>query len=219
MFWGRKDAFPGADGSTITQETDNNAQTIPIYGDSGNTLTEGSTTGFRLMNITTEGVLSENTSQVYAIKNPLTFIYNTKAPGDWYTNSSTYQNNNLWSSIKSTYDPCPQGWQVQTDNIWGDFSTSNTSLYIHGALSEPGSYENYYQTSGRLYNTLAWYSFSGYRNNLSGSLGAVGMGSCYWSSTIVDGKDTRYTDITINYVRPSRLLQRAYGISVRCIQE
>lgn len=169
------------------------------------------------MSITENDILNKNNNTLsYSIQHPLAFI---SGNADWYTNNIVFQNHTLWNSIKGIYDPCPNGWQVPTDNIWGDFSTSNTSLYIHGALSEPGSYENYYQTSGRLYNTLAWYSFSGYRNNLSGSLGAVGMGSCYWSSTIVDGKDTRYTDITINYVRPSRLLQRAYGISVRCIQE
>ena len=75
--WGRKDGFPGADGSTITQEINNNAQTIPMYGATGNELAEGSKEGLQLIDVTTSGVIgNNNTSFTYAIKHPLTFIYN-----------------------------------------------------------------------------------------------------------------------------------------------
>ena len=75
--WGRKDCFPGADGSTITQVTgaDPNAETISIYDADGNTELTEDGTGYRKINITTSGVINGTTSMIYSVKNPLTFIY------------------------------------------------------------------------------------------------------------------------------------------------
>ena len=235
--WGRKDAFPGADGSTIQQIGGNNAQTISIYGASGNTLTEGSTTGFRLVNITTEGVLSESTSQVYTIKNPLTFIYNTKAPGDWYTNSATYQDNTLWGdgTDKSDFDPCPSGWRVVSIGTWDDFTQTLDNdqplngtfpYYIKGIAKVQDVAGNYHQTNGRMYKVsttgmgtpLVWYPAGGNRNFNSGLLFDVGRDGCNWSAS-----SNGYLGANLNFLiltlKVSMSVSRAYGQPVRCVQE
>ena len=216
MGGGRKDCFPGADGSTITQAIDNNAQTIPIYGANGNTLTEGSTTGLRLVHIITSGVLNENISLTYAIKNPLTIIYNNSGTYDWYTNSSIYQDNTLWGDgvVKSVYDPCPQGWYIATDEAWKDFTITNTPSYVIG---EPSSSNSKDITKGRLYNQIAWFPSCGRREYSTGNLVSSGQNGYYWTKKISGSSALGfYFSVSINSSTP---YGRALGFSVRCVQE
>lgn len=216
--WGRKDCFPGADGSTIQQIlTEFNASTIPIYSATGSKLTEGMT-AVRMLNITTSGVLSGNTSQMYAIKNPLTFIYNTATPYDWYANSTTYQNNNLWSTVKSAYDPCPKGWQVASELTWSDFTSTNFPYYIEGKQNSSG---DYYATNGRLYNHCTWYPATGWRYGGAGGQGRINRAGYYghsWSHTTRETSGVNlgfgFTDVNIN---PSN--NRTQGMPIRCMQE
>ena len=215
---GRKDAFPGADGSTITQETgtSQNATTIPIYGVNGNSLTEGST-GLKRVDITTSGVLSKNTSQVYSIKNPLSFIYNANEPRDWYTDNETYQNNTLWvDDTKTNYDPCPSGWRVPTDasRTFGDFSITTFLYYIQGNQTSLG---NSNVTNGRLYNQISWFPAAGYRNNHGGVLGNVGYNGCYWTASI-SSSYAKYLSFNMS-TSNSTAYSRASSFPVRCVQE
>ena len=207
--WGRKDAFPGADGSTIQEN--GTATTIPIYGASGNTLTEGST-GVRFVNITTAGVLSGNTSQVYAVKNPLTFIYNQTSPNDWYCISQSSQNHTLWgdNSTKSSFDPCPAGWQTPTDAsiTFGDFITTIFPL--------SGSGTNL--TNGRIYNKTAWFPITGGRSYNGGALLFVGSYGYYWS-TSASSAVSKSLLFGVNNINTIYTNPRASGFSVRCIQE
>ena len=214
MRWGRKDCFPGADGSTITQEINNNAQTIPMYGATSNELAEGSKEGLQLIDVSTSGVIgSDNTSFTYAIKNPLGFIYSTS---DWYTNNTKYQNNNLWSTLKSAYDPCPKGWQVPQNGIWSDFSTTTTLLYIQGIQSTSGSY--LYATNGRLYGGFAWYPLSGQRVSNLGTVSVIGSSGYSWSVTT-----TGTVAYALAYYLSDKVVdnvgRRAFGFPVRCVQE
>ena len=205
MWWGRKDAFPGADGSTITQ-VNPNATTIPIYGASGTALTEGSTTGLQLVNITTAGVLSGGNSLTYAIKHPLSFIYNAVFPYDWYTNADNH-NDTLWGndSDKSDFDPCPAGWRIAPNGTWSDFTKTedvlqpingNFPFYIKGITNEQGAVGDYHQTNGRLYkvsNTgigtpLTWYPAAGTRNRINGRLYNCGIHGFSMSSLLKDTK-------------------------------
>ncbi len=216
---GRKDAFPGADGSTITQETgtSQNATTIPIYGVNGNSLTEGST-GLKRVDITTSGVLSKNTSQVYSIKNPLSFIYNANEPRDWYTDNETYQNNTLWvDDTKTNYDPCPSGWRVPTDasRTFGDFSITTFLYYIQGKQTSLG---NSNVTNGRLYNQISWFPAEGYRSYVQGNFYSVGTNGYCRSSTISDVK-VKVLYFNMEGIYPHDTNRRAYGLPVRCIQE
>ncbi len=210
---GRKDGFPGADGSTITQGTDTyqNAATIPIYGANGNTLTEGSITGLRKVDITAIIGGKPNTSG-FAIKNPLTFIYNTATPYDWYATQTTNQDNTLWGegTGKSTYDPCPHGWRVPTDAsmTFGDFSTNIFSV----------SGSNYTVITGRVYLAIAWFSATGCLYFDSGALYNVGYGGYYWSATVSDAY-AKGLYFGMGGVYPSSASRRVYGFSIRCVQE
>ena len=214
--WGRKDAFPGADGSTITQ-VNPNAETIPIYGATSNLLIEGTKEGLNLVDIFTSGIITENTSLNYSIKNPLTFIYGGTIY-DWYTTNATYQNNALWGDggKKSTFDPCPHGWRIAADGTWNDFSVMTAPYYI---LGTPTTIGNNSETCGILYYRNSWYPACGYRTCKSGTLTAVGNNGDYWSSNTLE-TFSLLLNFTMNEVfRPNYANSRGYSISIRCIQE
>lgn len=205
---GRKDGIPGGDGSTM--QSDGKATTIPIYGPSGNTLTDGST-GVRNVSITMGGVLNGNTSLKYAIKNPLAFLYNG-IQGDWYTNNQNYQNNALWGdgSMKSAYDPCPKGWRVPTDGIWNDFTSTPLFPTVNSKINV---------ANGRTYKRMAWFPMTGYRNyTYIDALYGMGVYGLYWSST-VSGTGALHLNFVATGTSPNTRLQRGDAHSVRCVQE
>lgn len=201
---GRKDAIPGADGST----TGGTGTTIPIYGASGEKLSEDGN-GFGKVDIASEGVINGTNSQVYAIKNPLTFIYSTANLGDWYTDNETYQDNTLWGEedMKSEFDPCPKGWRLPTEGSWGDFST--VSMILSGS--------NNIHT-GRTYTQMVWFPMSGAFHYNRGTLESVGKGGYSWSASgnNVNSMSLAYST---NNVYPSLIYYRAYGFAIRCVQE
>ena len=214
-FFGRKDAFPGADGSTITQVTgaDPNAEIISIYDSDGATISGGSITGLRLENVTTSGVLSGNTSQIYTIKNPMTFIYSTKVPKDWYTDDETYQNDVLWGNgeKKSSYDPCPVGWRVPNNSstTYGDFSMETM----------PASGSNYTVYAGRTYANMSWFPAAGGLFLNSFSLSFVGDYGCYWSASAGSTVSAKRLYFSYSTLNPSATSYRMNGYVVRCIQK
>ena len=175
-------------------------------------MTEGSETGLQFVNITTNGVLNGNTSQVYVIKHPLSFVYNQNEPWDWYTDNETYQNDALWGEgvDKSESDPCPKGWRAPTDasKTYGDFSTVT--------MTASGLGTNV--ANGRKYSNMAWFPAAGYRYSGSGVLGYVGDQGYYWSAS-VSGTDAKRLRFTMGDVNPSSLYYRVCGFSVRCVQE
>ena len=173
-------------------------------------MTEESTLGLRFIKITTSGILSENTSQVYAIKNPLVFICGVSSLYDWYTES--FQNNALWGDNveKSAYDPCPADWRVPTDAslTFGDITVETTT--VSGTGREVAN--------GRTYQSMAWFPMAGRRNNDSGTLRYVGGSSCSWSASISDTYSKSLYYDTSN-VGSDYLYSRAYGQMIRCVQE
>ena len=175
-------------------------------------MTEGSETGLRFVDITTSSVLNGNTSQDYAIKNPMIYIYATTSPNDWYTGSETYQNEALWGDNveKSAYDPCPADWRVPTDAFltFGDISVETTT--VSGTGREVAN--------GRTYQSMAWFPMAGRRNNDSGTLRYVGGSSCSWSASISDTYSKSLYYDTSN-VGSDYLYSRAYGQMIRCVQE
>ena len=217
LIWGRKDAFPGADGSTITQATgtNQNAETIPLYGADGNALTENGT-GLKFINITTLGVINNN-ALVYSIKNPLSIIYNTTSPQDWYSNTDTH-NNSLWlPSRKTNYDPCPSGWRLPSEEIWFDFLTNDKFPYYSQGVQQESS-TGYYATNGRLYAQLTWFPISGCRPSISGLVSECGKTCYYWTATPLDN-NSKYFALTFNKANIGEGGHRAGGLSVRCVQE
>lgn len=175
-------------------------------------------TGYKIVDITAAGVLNNNNSQVYAIKNPLSFVYNQNEPWDWYTNTGNH-NDALWNgdlSTKSNYDPCPKEWRIPTDasKTFGDFSNTTFLYYIHGSQTSSG---NYNVTNGRQYNQISWFPASGGRRSNSGGLAAVGSRGYCWSASQND-TFTKYLYFDMSGVGPGNS-GRALGFPVRCVQE
>ncbi|HIW10855.1 MAG TPA: hypothetical protein H9888_05055 [Candidatus Rikenella faecigallinarum] len=173
--------------------------------------------GYKKVNITAIIGGEPNTAE-YTVKNPLTFIYSTVTPWDWYATLATNQDNTLWGerSDKSAYDPCPKGWRIPQDGTWDDFLINNFQLYIQGVVNQDIS-EVYYQTNGRLYNELTWYSTSG-QISKSGLIGGIGFGG-YVHTLSITNTGAYCLRFVLNAVTPNNFNYRIYGISVRCVQE
>jgi hypothetical protein len=128
------------------------------------------------------------------------------AHGDFITvNSGNYdwrspQNDNLWQGVNGVNNPCPSGYRLPTnaelDSERSSWSQNNSA----GAFASP------------LKLPLA-----GYRLSSGGSLGAVGSSGSYWSST-VSGTDANFLDF-YSSLAILNFLNRAYGISVRCLKD
>ena len=209
-FFGRKDAFPGADGSTIQEANglNPNAESITIYDSNNQFLSDGSS-GITYIKITQPGVLSDNISQIYTIKNPMSYLCNLTRPFDWYTDNESFLNNALWGdgTDKRVFDPCPKGWEIPIKGTWYDLK--NSALYSSAA----------YYSNGLLYNTMSWYPACGMRLYDTGKLGRVGQYGYYWSSTVdntifIYGLGFSQAGVGLNLAH-----YRAYGFPVRCVQE
>ncbi len=123
------------------------------------------------------------------------FITPTSSPLDWRAS----QNDDLWQGESGINNPCPAGFRLPTATelqIERDsWNTSNAA----GAFASPAKFV---RPRGRSYN---------------GSLGNGGTVSSYWSST-VHGQNSKCLEISSSnaYIVYD---SRAYGNSVRCIQD
>jgi len=124
------------------------------------------------------------------------FIINNSSPYDW----RSPQNDNLWQGVSGTNNPCPSGYRLPTEAEWETERTSWSSNNAAGAFASPLKLP-----------------VAGYRGSSIGSLGNVGSGGTYWSST-VSGTGARYLyfDSSSAYMYSG---SRAFGISVRCIKD
>ncbi|HIW11348.1 MAG TPA: fibrobacter succinogenes major paralogous domain-containing protein [Candidatus Rikenella faecigallinarum] len=198
--------------------TNQNAETIPLYGADGiSALIDGST-GFQ---IESTDVAESNLSNAltYSIKHPLTYIISAnQSPYDWYTSNISNQNNFLWCERfqgKGVYDPCPEGWQVSSNGTWNDFTTESTLYYIEGAQTSTG---NTTVTNGILYKGIVWYPTPGRREFINGHLSYTGNSIFSWSSTC-SGVSARNFYGYMGGITLSISFGRSNGFSVRCVQE
>ena len=197
--WGRKDPFLGS--SSISSSTDAKST------------------------ITWPSAVTSNSSNgtiAYATANPTTFMKYNSSNFDWYYTGSSSTDNTRWTtseSNKSIYDPCPAGWRVPDDGgkgVWSKAcgSSSHFSGYPYDGTNEGINF------SGKFgYASTIWYPASGYRISDNGSLSSVGDVGVYWSASPY--RDAACS-LGFNYyggVNPSNYYDRAYGQSVRCLQE
>lgn len=116
--------------------------------------------------------------------------------------------------VKTTNDPCPQGWRVPTMDEWKAIGADNSTKYTWDAsnlnLSIPG------KESGK--NLVL--PIAGNRNSSSGASGYQGSVGLYWSSSVPSGKTfASYVFFNSTGTLGTSTSSRADGFSVRCVQK
>ena len=188
--WGRKDPFLGS--SSISSNV------------------EAKST------ITWPSAVSSSASRgtvAYATEHPTTFITYNSNNYDWYYSSDTSTDDIRWQSTKTIYDPCPVGWRVPdggSNGVWNkagfddqSYDSSDEGMLFGSGISSPAT----------------WYPAAGYRDSSGGALYYVGSGGDYWSVTPSGDDAFRLYFGNGGGVNPTSSCGRAYGQSVRCLQE
>lgn len=106
--WGRKDPFPLiADFEGTHAKVC--ADTYPIY------------------TISESGIEDYGTHLDWATSNPFCYIISQDSLFDWYTHEENLVNDDLWSSSKTIFDPCPTGWRVPDDEFFTNAGVDTNS--------------------------------------------------------------------------------------------
>ncbi len=204
--WGRKDPFAGADdiASSVLKK---------LYsGKTGpNTYNEAMAMG--PANTEPAPTTSANNLE-NSVRHPGMFYFNSSSPYDWYPGNSTTQNDDLWKSTKTVYDPCPAGWKVAPEEAFSGFST--TTFVRKGTTSDDWS-----TYPGRFLDnetTGSWFPASGRRTSSRGALTDVGTRGYYWPSA-VGGSLGSCLYFYSSSVNPVYSDDRASGFALRCVQE
>ncbi|MBR2395772.1 MAG: hypothetical protein IKB00_04105 [Bacteroidaceae bacterium] len=161
---------------------------------------------------------SSNGTIEYATSHPTTFITCNSSNYDWYYTGTSSTDNTRWTTSdkpKSIYDPCPAGWRVPdggSNGVWSKALGSSASVDYTYSSSKGGNFTDMFGSGSTI-----WYPASGYRGILDGALGNVGFSGNYWSASPYS-RNARYLHFH-DYVYPSYDNNRAYGYSVRCLQE
>ena len=199
--WGRKDPFLGS--SSIHYDSKSEAKST----------------------ITWPSVVKSNSSNgtiAYATAHPTTFMTCNHSNWDWYYTGDSSTDNTRWTtseSTKSIYDPCPAGWRVPDggDNgVWSKSlgSSSNFYKYPYDSTNEGMNFSGKFGSASTI-----WYPVSGFRNSDDGSLGYVGYFGSYWSASPYNSYACGLFFSSGGSGFPLNDFSRAYGHSVRCLQE
>ena len=165
----------------------------------------------------------------YATVNPTTFITYNNSNYDWYYTGSSSTDNTRWTTSeanKSIYDPCPAGWRVPDGGDNGVWSKAiGSSSYFSYDITYIGT--NFSGKFGS--DQTIWYPASDCWYGNEGYPGGVDhedferyedYEGFYWSAS--HSSNNAYS-LHFSYgfetVYPSDYGTRAYGFSVRCIQE
>lgn len=153
------------------------------------------------------------------IQNPQIFYKSLVAPYNWFGTSSYY---NLWDAgcvstgssdntvVKTVYDPCPPGFKMPNGNTFSYFSTSN----VVGSFNDGWYFKrNAEDTTG------VFFPASGYRHKNSGSIYHVVENGYVWLSSSHSQAYANYLYFHSGNVKPQSAYDRAYGYSVRPVQE
>jgi hypothetical protein len=153
------------------------------------------------------------------IQNPQLFYKGSSSPYNWFGTTSYY---NLWSVkctstgnsdndvVKTVYDPCPVGFKMPNGNTFTGFSLSSVL----------GSFNNGYNLKRNASDTIGvFFPASGERYYSNGNLAAVSSSGYVWLSSASSQSEVYYMYIILNGVNPQETERRAYGCSVRPVQE
>ena len=197
--WGRKDPFLGSSSiSSNTQAKSTISWPSPVSSTSSN------------------GTIA------YAVAHPTTFITYNSSNWDWYYSSSHTTDNTRWQSGKTIYDPCPLGWKVPTggpNGVWSKAAGSSSSFtYTYDSTNKGMNFSEKFGSASTI-----WYPAAGmlFWSDSILILLDVGSNGDWWSCTSYSFNAYRlYLRYTyFGDIDPSNYSGRAYGRSVRCLQE
>ena len=153
------------------------------------------------------------------IQNPQTFYKSSSSPYNWFGSSLYY---NLWDAnctstgnsdntvVKTVYDPCPVGFKMPNGNTFTYFSSTN----VVGSFSTGWYFKrNSSDTIG------VFFPASGFRSYSGGSLYGVGSYGYVWLSSAYSQYGAYSLGFSSSNVDPQDSRNRAYGSSVRPVQE
>ena len=201
--WGRKDPFPGATG--ITADDGGSATFNGVVTENGYS--------FAATDISSTTITVAN-----AVAAPMSF-YSNGSRVDWVS----VQQDNLWGNpfpsgsvpnpslgSKSIYDPCPLGYRVAPQDTWGQATASDWVTNGQNLKVGKNGAKYFYPAAG-----LRW------GDSGMGKLAYVGSYGNYWSSSPSSYGSTNGGSLYFNdgYVSLEFSNYRAYGMSVRCVQE
>ncbi|HMQ08010.1 MAG TPA: FISUMP domain-containing protein [Saprospiraceae bacterium] len=125
------------------------------------------------------------------------FITVASNPFDW----RNPENVDLWQGINGVNNPCPSGFRLPTEAELNDERLSWSSSNANGAISSPLKLPT-----------------AGARSSDNAAIYNDGSSGYYWSST-VSGVSSRYLFIWDTNAFLDTSVGRAYGYSVRCIED
>ena len=220
--WGRKDPFVGASSNASGTTTFATSTMGQKWGDASHVKT---LTGASEANITS------------AIANPTTFyLQRNTTQYDWVGDTYANQRDNLWGNpntttktpntargSKSIYDPCPPGWRVAPQDTWTRFTTHGYNTSTASEFNVKGSFNygwNFIYAGPDKTGSEAFYPATGYRLRETGALSHVGASGFAWSSSSCLAGSAYAGNLGFNssVVNPLGSDHRAYGFSVRCVQ-
>ena len=183
--WGRKDPFPGS------YELHSSEYDAPLAKSTINWPSPEETDA-------TKGTVD------YVTKHPTTFLTASQSPRDW----AIPQNDNLWHSEKTQYDPCPPGWKAPNPSVWEYFT------------SDAGRGSTVYDESSRTHSLSDGY-FPNAGSHSGNGVRYVGEYGYYWTCNnqqrvnnsicfLPSGGPGELTHFSIEYHN------RSNGYSVRC---
>lgn len=168
----------------------------------------------------------ENGTIEYSVEHPTVFIICNTNNYDWFFNTAAVTDNTRWTSSKTIYDPCPEGYRVPDGGNSGVWSK---------AFGNAGPFDYEFDQNFRGYDfgsssacpykltdtPSCWYPAAGYVDYGDGTLHNVGNNGCYWTCTPYSFRNMHtfnfyfYGAIAPSYDNTGR----ADGQSVRCVRE
>lgn len=152
-------------------------------------------------------------------QNPTTFYKNGDIPCNWFGTASYY---NLWDAnckssgssdnnvVKTVYDPCPIGFKMPNGNTFTYFSTTNVV----------GSFSNgWYFKRNAEDTTGVFFPSTGVRAFTTGPIAATATAGYAWLSSAYSQDYAYSLKFDSTSVSPQNRFYRAYGFSVRPVQE